>query len=280
MTKLLDGKALAARVRAEVQEAAAALSPPPSLAVLLIGEDPASQVYVRGKERAAAATGILSVVRREPATISTAEALAIVAGWGADDGVDAILVQMPLPAHIDSLVVLDAIPPEKDADGLHPENLGRLVRGDAVVAPCTPQACMRLLKEAGMDPKGRDALVIGRSLLVGKPMAAMLTAAHATVTLAHSRTRGLEGKVRAADILVAAVGKPGFVPGEWVREGAVVLDVGITRTESGLVGDVGLGAMGRAAALTPVPGGVGPMTIAYLLANTVVLALARRAQRQ
>lgn len=277
MTQLLDGKALAARVRAEVAAAAATLSPPPTLAVLLVGDDPASQVYVRGKERAAAATGIRSLVRREPDTLSTAEALAVVAEWGADDGVDGILVQMPLPAQLDTWTVLDAIPPAKDADGLHPHNLGRLVRGDGLVAPCTPQGCMRLLAEAGLDPKGKEALVVGRSVLVGKPMAALLTAAHATVTLAHSRTRDLEGKVGAADILVAAVGSPGCIPGAWVKEGAVVLDVGISRTEAGLVGDIGPGAEGRAAALTPVPGGVGPMTIACLLANTVALAQARRA---
>lgn len=277
MTEILDGKAIALRVREEVAERAAAVSPPPTLAVLLAGDDEASHIYVRNKERAAAKAGIRSITERVPATTTEDEAVAIVEGWAADDGVDAILVQMPLPGHVNERRVLDAIPVAKDADGLTPASLGRLLRGDALAVPCTPRGCMRLLAEAGVDPAGKDALVVGRSILVGKPMAALLTNAHATVSLAHSRTPDLRERVGRAEILVAAVGSPGCIPGEWVRVGAAVLDVGITRGPDGLVGDVGFdSAVGRAAAITPVPGGVGPMTIAYLLANTVTLAAARR----
>lgn len=279
--QLLDGKAIAAKVRAEVKEGVDAFQKAygraPGLDVILVGDDPASQVYVRNKEKASLEVGMRGRLHRLPETTTQAELLALLAQLKDDDAVDGILVQLPLPKGIDEQAVLDAVPPEKDVDGFHPMNVGFLVSGRAALVPCTPRGCMRLLKEAGCDPAGKRAVVIGRSNIVGKPMAHLLLAANATVTIAHSRTRDLPALCREADILVAAVGRADFVRGDWVKEGAVVLDVGINRNAAGkLTGDVAFAeAKERASFITPVPGGVGPMTIACLLENTLVAARAR-----
>lgn len=279
--QLLDGKAIAAKVRAEVREGVAAFAKrygrAPGLDVILVGEDPASQVYVRNKERASLEVGMKGRLHRLPETTTQAELLALLDELRADDAVDGILVQLPLPKSIDEQLVLDAVPPEKDVDGFHPMNAGLLMSGRPSLVPCTPRGCMRLLKEAGCDPSGKRAVVIGRSNIVGKPMAQLLLGAHATVTIAHSRTADLPALCREADILVAAVGRAEFVRGDWIKEGAVVLDVGINRNAAGkLVGDVAFAeAKERASFITPVPGGVGPMTIACLLENTLVAAKAR-----
>lgn len=278
---LIDGKAIAKRVLAEVEQrvrACAAGGVTPTLAVVLVGEDPASTIYVRNKGRRAAEVGIATRDHRLPAEgTTTASLLALVAELNADPQVDGILVQLPLPAHVDADAVLLAIDPAKDVDGFHPDNLGRLLMGRPRFVPCTPAGCMRLLEEAGVDPAGRRALVVGRSTIVGKPMAQLLLAAHATVTVAHSRTRDLAQEVARAEILVAAVGRPQMIRGEWIREGATVIDVGINRLETGkLAGDVDFeGARRRAGAITPVPGGVGPMTIAGLMRNVVASAEGR-----
>ena len=280
--RVLDGKAIAAKVRAEVAEGVAAFvkehGRAPGLDVVLVGEDPASQVYVRNKEKASVEVGMRGRVHRLPATTTQAELLRLLDELGNDDSVDGILVQLPLPKAIDERAILDAIPPAKDVDGFHPMNVGFLVSGREALVPCTPRGCMRLLKEAGCDPAGKRAVVIGRSNIVGKPMAHLLLAANATVTIAHSRTQNLPELCRQADILVAAVGRADFVRGDWIKEGAVVLDVGINRKADGkLTGDVAYAeAAERASAITPVPGGVGPMTIACLLENTLVAARARK----
>ena len=280
--RVLDGKAIAAKVRAEVAEGVAAFvkehGRAPGLDVVLVGEDPASQVYVRNKEKASVEVGMRGRVHRLPATTTQAELLRLLDELGNDDSVDGILVQLPLPKAIDERAILDAIPPSKDVDGFHPMNVGFLVSGREALVPCTPRGCMRLLKEAGCDPAGKRAVVIGRSNIVGKPMAHLLLAANATVTIAHSRTQNLPELCRQADILVAAVGRADFVRGDWIKEGAVVLDVGINRKADGkLTGDVAYAeAAERASAITPVPGGVGPMTIACLLENTLVAARARK----
>jgi methylenetetrahydrofolate dehydrogenase (NADP+)/methenyltetrahydrofolate cyclohydrolase len=275
---LIDGTAASRRVLDEVRErvdACVARGRRPTLAVVLVGDDPASQVYVRNKGRRAAEVGIATRDHRLPAeTTTTASLLALVAELGADPEVDGILVQLPLPGHVDSEAVLVAIDPAKDVDGFHPDNLGRLLMGRPRFVPCTPAGCMRLLEEAGVDPRGKRALVVGRSTIVGKPMAQLLLAADATVTIAHSRTTGLPEEVARAEILVAAIGRPRMIRGEWIRPGATVLDVGINRLDDGtLVGDVDFeGARARAGAITPVPGGVGPMTIAGLMHNVVAAA--------
>ena len=275
---VLDGKAIAKKVRAEVKERAEAFSAAhgrkPGLHVVLVGDDPASQVYVRNKERAAGNCGLEGQVHRLPADTTQADLEALVAQLNADPAIDGILVQLPLPGHLNAQPVIDAIDPGKDVDGLTVMNAGLLQEGRPGLSPCTPSGCMRLLKETGIDLSGKRALVVGRSALVGKPVALMLLAENATVTIAHSRTADLEARVREADVVVAAVGRPEIVRGEWVKEGAVVLDVGINRGDDGkLVGDVEfLPAAERAAWITPVPGGVGPMTIAMLLANTVTAA--------
>lgn len=280
--RVLDGKAIAAKVRGEVAEGVAAFvkehGRAPGLDVVLVGEDPASQVYVRNKEKASVEVGMRGRVHRLPATTTQDELLRLLDQLGNDDAVDGILVQLPLPKAIDERAILDAIPPAKDVDGFHPMNVGFLVSGRDALVPCTPRGCMRLLKEAGCDPAGKRAVVIGRSNIVGKPMAHLLLAANATVTIAHSRTQNLPELCREADILVAAVGRADFVRGDWVKEGAVVLDVGINRKADGkLTGDVAYAeAAERASAITPVPGGVGPMTIACLLENTLVAARARK----
>jgi methylenetetrahydrofolate dehydrogenase (NADP+)/methenyltetrahydrofolate cyclohydrolase len=278
--QLIDGKAVAARVRAEVADAAAALRAKgtvPGLAVVLVGDDPASAVYVRSKSKAARECNVDVFDHKLPADTSQAALLELVRRLGADPAVDGILVQMPLPKHIDADAIVGAIPPSKDVDGLHPESLGRLAQGRPSFVPCTPKGCMRLLADAGIDPRGKQAVVLGRSMLVGKPMALLLANADATVTMCHSKTRDLEAQVAAADIVVAAVGRPEMVKGAWIKPGAVVIDVGINRVgEKKLVGDVEFeAARERASWITPVPGGVGPMTIAMLLANTVESATAR-----
>jgi methylenetetrahydrofolate dehydrogenase (NADP+)/methenyltetrahydrofolate cyclohydrolase len=281
--RIIDGKAIAQKVRdevkAEVARFASAHGRPPGLDVVLVGEDPASVVYTRNKEKASNEAGMRGRLHRLPEGTSEAEVTALVASLSLDDAVDGILVQLPLPRHLREQRVLDAIDPRKDVDGLLPQNAGLLALGRPGLVPCTPRGCMRLLAEAGTPLSGARAVVVGRSILVGKPMAQLLLAENATVTVAHSRTRDLAALCREADVLVAAVGKARMIQGDWVKEGATVIDVGINRTADGkLVGDVDTeAAASRAAWITPVPGGVGPMTIACLLANTVSAAEARLA---
>lgn len=274
--RIIDGKAAAAELRARVATKVATLNFRPGLAVVLVGDDPASKIYVRSKDRAAAQAGILARTIYLPADTTEATLLAQVAALNADPDIDGILVQMPLPAHIRMDAVLDAIDPAKDVDGLTPVSAGRLLAGRASLQPCTPRGVMHLL--AGTDLSGMRAIVLGRSLLVGKPMAALLTNASATVTIAHSRTRDLPGECRRADLVIAAIGRPEMIRGDWIKPGAIVIDVGINRLADGrLVGDVGYAeALPVASAITPVPGGVGPMTIACLLENTAIAAMARR----
>jgi len=281
MAELIDGKALAQTVRTEVRARAEAFrathNRAPGLHVVLVGDDPASHVYVRNKERAARKAGIEGRVHRLPAETSEADLLSLIFELNGDDDIDGILVQLPLPGHLHDQTIVDAIDPAKDVDGLHPFNAGLLTVGRKGLRPCTPSGCMRMLEHIGCDPKGKRALVLGRSTLVGKPIAMMLLEKHATVTIAHSRTENIDERVREADILIAAVGRPNLVRGDWVKEGAVVIDVGINRLDDGsLTGDVDFdGAKERASFITPVPGGVGPMTIAMLLSNTVDAAEAR-----
>ncbi len=273
----IDGKAYAARLRERVAEGVAAFRAgsgrAPGLAVVLVGEDPASSVYVRSKGKATLAAGMESFEHRLTADTDQATLIALVERLNADPAVDGILVQLPLPDQIDERQVLLAIDPDKDVDGFHPVNAGRLATGMPGFVPCTPLGCLMLLKDRLGDLSGKDAVVIGRSNIVGKPMAALLTGESCTVTVAHSRTRDLPDHVARADIVVAAVGRANFVKGDWLKPGAVVIDVGINRTDDGLVGDVEFGsAAAVASAITPVPGGVGPMTIACLLRNTLVAA--------
>jgi methylenetetrahydrofolate dehydrogenase (NADP+)/methenyltetrahydrofolate cyclohydrolase len=276
--RVIDGKALADTVRREVAVRVAGLDFQPGLTVVLVGDDPASAVYVRNKDRAATNAGIAARTVRLGADTPQAELLAVVRQLNDDPQVDGILVQMPLPRQIDSMAIIDAIDPAKDVDGLHPLNAGLLASGRQGLVPCTPRGVMKLLGHAGVTLSGARAVVLGRSVLVGRPMAALLTAADATVTLAHSRTRDLAQECRRADILVAAVGRARMVGADWVKPGAVVIDVGINRGADGrLVGDVDFDACAPlAGAITPVPGGVGPMTIACLLENTLLAALRRR----
>jgi methylenetetrahydrofolate dehydrogenase (NADP+)/methenyltetrahydrofolate cyclohydrolase len=283
MGELIDGVAIAAKVREEVKARALRFAQEhgraPGLHVVLVGEDPASQVYVRNKEKAAALAGLSGQVHRLPATTTQAELHRVIDGLNRDETIDGILVQLPLPKHLDELAVVDAIDPSKDVDGLTPISAGLVVAGRPGLRPCTPTGCMRMLDEVGCDPKGKHAVVIGRSILVGKPMALMLLERHATVTIAHSRTAELPDVVREADIVVAAVGRAHLVKGDFIKPGAVVIDVGMNRLESGkLTGDVDFeAAKERASFITPVPKGVGPMTIAYLLENTVSAAERRSA---
>jgi len=279
--RLIDGKAEAAKLRGRVKDAAAALKAAHGLTVglgvLLVGEDPASQVYVRNKGIAAREAGLHAVERVLPATASEADVLVEVAKLNADPAVHGFLVQFPVPGQIRQTAVIDAIDPAKDVDGLTPVNAGLLVSGRQGLVACTPWGALLLAREAAGDLSGLNAVVIGRSILVGKPMAQLLTNDSCTVTLAHSRTRDLPALCRTADILVAAIGKPGFVKADWVKPGATVIDVGINRIDLGngktrLVGDVEPAAAEIAGAMTPVPGGVGPMTIACLLRNAVVAA--------
>ncbi len=276
--RIIDGKAAAAALRAEVAARTAALPYRPGLVVVLVGDNPASAVYVRNKDRAAQQAGIAVRTIRLPADVAAAELMAVIAGLNADDAVDGILVQLPLPEGIPPRPVLEAIDPVKDVDGFHPLNVGRLQDGLPVLAPCTPSGVMRLLAAYDVPLHGARAVVLGRSSIVGKPMALLLLAADATVTVAHSRTVDLAGECRRADVLVAAVGRPELVRGDWIKPGAVVIDVGINRLPDGrLAGDVAHDECAAVAgAITPVPGGVGPMTIACLLDNTVRAALSRR----
>ena len=281
--KRIDGKAAAAAVREAVAAVAAEFrnhtGRAPGLATVLVGEDPASAVYVRSKGKATAEAGMESFSHQLPDSTSEADLLDLVERLNSDDAVDGILVQLPLPPHIDSARVIAAIDPAKDVDGFHPVNAGRLATGLEALVPCTPLGCLHLLKQELGSIAGKDAVVIGRSNIVGKPMAMLLIGESATVTIAHSRTRDLPDVVRRADIVVAAVGRPEMVRGDWIKPGAVVIDVGINRVpaaEEGktrLVGDVAFEEVAEvASAITPVPGGVGPMTIAMLLRNTVIAA--------
>ena len=280
--RIIDGKATAAALRAEIGREVAAIKAArcivPGLHVVLVGEDPASKVYVASKEKLAVEVGMNSVAHRLPAETTEAELLAKLAELNADDSVDGILVQLPLPKHINTGRIIDAIDPAKDVDGLHPINAGLLAGGKNGLVPCTPLGCMLLLKQALPSLSGLDAVVIGRSELVGRPVAQLLLQADCTVTIAHSRTRDLPGVVKRADIVVAAVGRPRMVKGDWIRPGVTVIDVGINRMPDGkLAGDVDFAeAVNVAGAITPVPGGVGPMTIACLLKNTLTAFHARR----
>lgn len=273
MAQIIDGKLVAASVKAKVAEEVAALveqGVTPGLAVVLVGDDPASQSYVTMKERDCEEVGIRSFDLRRPAGITQDELNELIDGCNADPAVHGILVQLPLPAHLDEEAALARISREKDVDGLHPTNMGRLVRGLDAPRACTPWGVMKMLEYYGIDPAGKRAVVVGRSSIVGKPMALLLLEANATVTVCHSRTADLPAVCREADILVAAVGRPKMITAEYVKPGAVVIDVGINRTDEGMVGDVDFDSVEPlASSITPVPGGVGPMTRAMLLANTV-----------
>jgi len=276
--RILDGKALSAKLRAGLAARIAALPFKPGLRVVRVGEDPASGVYVRNKDRAALEAGFDSATLHLPETTTEAALLTEIARLNADPAVDGILVQLPLPAHIRAEAAIAAVDPAKDVDGFHPLNAGRLAAGQPGLVPCTPRGVMHLLAEAGVALQGARALVLGRSQIVGRPMAQLLLGADCTVTIAHSRTRDLPAECRRAEILIAAAGRPEMVRGDWIAPGAVVIDVGINRLGDGrLVGDVAYAeALGHAGAITPVPGGVGPMTIACLLENTLEAALIRR----
>ena len=276
----LDGKALAARIRAGLATEAQRLTArgvQPGLAVVLVGDDAASQVYVRNKTKACHEAGVRTFDHHLAATTAESELLELIARLNVDANVDGILVQLPLPPAIDARRVLLSVDPRKDVDGFHPDNLGRLLMGQPRFIACTPFGIMKLIEEAGLPLAGADAVVVGRSNIVGKPMAALLIAADATVTVCHSKTRDLPGVVRRADLVVAAVGRAEMVEGDWIKPGAVVIDVGMNRGADGrLVGDVDYAAAAaRASAITPVPGGVGPMTIAMLLSNTIASARTR-----
>ena len=277
--RVIDGKRIAQGVREELAERVRALVAEegivPHLAAVLVGDDPASAVYVRNKQLACEQTGLRSTLHRLPATISRQELLAVVARLNADPEVHGILVQLPLPEGLDAVAILDAIDPAKDVDAFHPHNVGLLQQGRPRFVPCTPAGVMRLLEVEGVATSGRQAVVIGRSDIVGKPMATLLgcKGVDATVTLCHSRTRDIAAVARQADLLVAAIGQPRFVRGDWIKPGAVVVDVGINRVDGRLVGDVDYASAAEvASAITPVPGGVGPMTIAMLLENTLAAA--------
>jgi methylenetetrahydrofolate dehydrogenase (NADP+) / methenyltetrahydrofolate cyclohydrolase len=272
---VLDGAALAAKIRAGVKDEVAELGEI-GLATVLVGEDPASQIYIRLKHQAADEAGIRAVDKRLPEDTSEEELIRVVEELNADDSIDGILVQTPLPAQIEEARVMRAIDPMKDVDGLHPFNAGQLFFGQPTMVPATPLGIMELLREYRIPVQGARAVVVGRSLIVGRPVAMLLLHENATVTICHSRTDDLAGQTLDADILVVAVGQAGVVSAEMVKEGATVIDVGMNRTEAGLVGDVDPGAADRAAFMTPVPGGVGPMTIAMLLRNAVHAARYRR----
>jgi methylenetetrahydrofolate dehydrogenase (NADP+) / methenyltetrahydrofolate cyclohydrolase len=280
--ELIDGRAIAQQVRAEVREAVAewtaAGHEPPGLATVLVGDDPASAIYVGGKQKASAEVGIRGFDHRLAHDVSHEQVAARLAELNAEPAVSGILLQLPTPPQVDGAALAEAIDPDKDVDGLTPISAGRLAKGRPGLRPCTPQGIMELLRRHDVALEGAQAVVVGRSDLVGKPVAALLLAANATVTICHSRTRDLAEVCRRADVLVAAVGRAGLVRGDWVREGAVVIDVGTNRTDAGLVGDVEFEpARERARLITPVPGGVGPMTIAMLLRNTLAAAQAQAA---
>lgn len=298
-TRILDGTAIAAEIKAELKSQVEALGYTPGLTVILIGEDPASAIYVRNKVKACEELGIRSVELRPETTITTEELLAMIGELNEDDSVDGILVQLPLPKHVDTKKVLDAVAPEKDVDGFHPVNVGRLSTGQDCLTPCTPTGVIEILKRSGIATEGAEAVVIGRSDIVGKPVAMMLTAANATVTICHGRTKNLAEHTRRADILVVAIGKAGFVTADMVKPGAVLIDVGINRVSdaaevnrffgddakrmetyakrgSVVMGDIAPQAFAISSAYTPVPGGVGALTIAMLMHNTVKAAKLRR----
>lgn len=277
--RIIDGKQVAAALRDRLAAKVTTLPFRPGLAVVLVGDDPASAVYVRNKDRAANAVGIVVQTISLPADTTEDVLLGHIVRLNADPAVDGILVQLPLPPHIDTQSVIEAIDPAKDVDGFHPLNVGRLASGHPGVVPCTPLGVMKLLTASGASSEGARALILGRSSIVGRPMAALLLAGNATVTIAHSRTRDLASECRRADIIVAATGRPELVRGDWIAPGATLIDVGVNRLADGrLVGDVAFAeAIEVAGAITPVPGGVGPMTIACLLENTVTAALRRRA---
>ena len=276
--RILDGKAIAADIRAGIKQQVNALvaagGRQPGLAVVLVGDNPASRVYVRNKSAACAEVGFHSEMHLLDADVPQADLLALIDTLNAREAIDGILVQLPLPDHIDEEQVIERILPTKDVDGFHPYNVGRLALRMPLLRPCTPKGIMTLLERTGRKLEGLDALIIGQSNIVGRPMALELLAARCTITVCHSRTRDLPGKISAADLVVAAVGRPHFVQGDWVKEGAIVIDVGINRTAAGtLVGDVDFAAVAEHASwITPVPGGVGPMTIASLLENTLQAA--------
>ena len=273
--RLIDGKVIAfnvlQQVRQEVCELRALGHRPPGLAVVLVGSDPASQIYVRNKRRACDEAGLHSVAHDLAAETSQAALLALVGQLNADPSIDGILVQLPLPSHIRMRAVIESIDPAKDIDGFHPYNIGRLLQREPLLRPCTPYGIMRMLQHIGVSPEGMEAVVVGASNIVGRPMALELILAGATTTVCHTRTRNLQAQVQRAELLVVATGKPQMIPGDWIRPGAVVIDVGMNRLPTGkLVGDVEFqGAAQRASWITPVPGGVGPMTVAMLLQNTV-----------
>ena len=279
---IIDGRAIADSLRFEVRAATDVLHQRglrrPGLAVVKVGDDPASAVYVRNKRRACEQTGIVSVAHDLPATTTTEELLALIDRLNADPAIDGILVQLPLPAQIRAEAMIERIDPAKDVDGFHPCNVGRLAQGTPLLRPCTPYGVILMLERSGIGIEGRDAVIVGRSNIVGRPMALELLMRSATVTVCHSRTKDLPACVGAADLLVAAIGKPEYIPGTWIRPGAVVIDVGINRLEDGrLVGDVAFDeARERAGYITPVPGGVGPMTIAVLMKNTLEASTRRQ----
>ncbi len=280
MAELIDGKAIAAELRGQITtdvEELISVGVTPGLAVVLVGEDPASRVYVSMKEKACAAAGIYSVEHKLPAETDQSQLLELIDSLNNDEKIDGILVQLPLPEHIDEAQVLETISPAKDVDGFHPYNVGRLMTGHPVFQPCTPYGIMKMLEHTGVELKGKEVVIVGRSNIVGKPVALMCLAEHATVTICHSRTVDLPQKVAAADIVIAAVGRPEMIKGDWIKKGAIVIDVGVNRVgEKKLVGDVDFAAASvNAAAITPVPGGVGPMTITMLLYNTLLGAKRR-----
>lgn len=278
--KILDGNALARKIREEIKAKTEERSkqdlPPPGLAVVLVGDDPASGVYVGKKQQACEQVGFYSTVIREPADISEARLLSLIDELNQSPDIHGILVQLPLPAHINSSAIIEAITPEKDVDGFHPYNIGRLAQRSATLRPCTPKGVMRLLEHHGISLKGMDVCMVGSSNIVGRPMALELLDADCSVAICHRHTKDLKHYVSNADLVVVAVGKPNLIPGDWIKPGAVVVDVGINRLESGkLVGDVCFeSAAERASWITPVPGGVGPMTVSCLLENTLEAAIA------
>lgn len=284
MDNIIDGKAIAEQIRQTIAADVSALKvqgTTPGLAVVLVGEDPASRVYVSMKEKACAQAGIFSDEHKLLDSTSEAELLQLIDQLNRDSRIDGILVQLPLPKQIDESKVLEAISPKKDVDGFHPYNVGRLATGNPLFRPCTPYGVMKMLEHTGVDLKGKEVVVVGRSNIVGKPVALMCLAEHATVTICHSRTRDLAEQVARADVVIAAVGQPEMIKGDWIKPGAVVIDVGVNRVgEKKLVGDVEFAAAKeRAGAITPVPGGVGPMTITMLLYNTVESAKRRASSK-
>lgn len=279
--KIIDGKAIAGSIRTEIAEKAKALKEErgitPGLAVVLVGEDPASKTYVRNKEKACGQIGIYSEVHRLPESAPQEQVLGLVKEFNDRPEIDGILVQLPLPKHIDSKACLEAISPDKDVDGFHPVNVGRLLVGEKCFIPCTPHGVMVLLERTGVDFTGKEAVIVGRSNIVGKPVAMLLMQRHATVTICHTRTRDLAYHTGRAELLVVAAGRPRVITGDMIKEGAVVIDVGVNSVDGKLVGDVDFeSASKRASAITPVPGGVGPMTITMLMLNTLQAATMRR----